>query len=47
MLCGGLRKDGRRAGISLPIDVEVGVGVSDRPMSFSDGFTSGMVSLLV
>jgi hypothetical protein len=47
MLCGGLRRDGRKVAISLPIDVEAGVGVAERLLSFSGDFASGVQSLLV
>jgi hypothetical protein len=47
MLCGGLRRDGRKVDISLPIDAEVGVGVAERLPSFSGDFASGVQSLLV
>jgi hypothetical protein len=47
MLCGGLRRDGRNVGISRPIDVELGVGVAERLLSFSGDFASGVQSLLV
>ena len=47
MLCGGLRRDGRRVGISRPIDADVGVGVAERLLSFSGDFASVVQSLLV
>jgi len=46
MLCGGLRRDGRKDGISRPIDAELGVGVVERLLSFSGDFASGVQSLL-
>lgn len=47
MLCGGLRRDGRKVGISRPNDAELGVGVAERLVSFSGDFASGVQSLLV
>jgi hypothetical protein len=47
ILCGGLRSDGRKVGISLPIDVEAGVGVAERLLPFSGDFVSGVQSLLI
>jgi hypothetical protein len=47
ILCGGLRRDGRKVGVSLPAVAEVGVGVTERPVSFSGDFASIAKSLLV
>ena len=46
ILCGGLRRDGLKVGISLANDVEAGVGVAERLLSFSGDFASGVQSLL-
>ncbi len=47
ILCGGLLRDGRKVGMSLPIEAEVGVGVAERLFSFSGEFASSVQSLFV
>jgi hypothetical protein len=47
MLCGGLRKDGRRVGVSLPDEARLGVELIEPLMSFSTDFVSVVGSLFV
>ncbi len=47
MLCGSLRRDGRKVGVSLPAGVCVGVGVDERFVSFSGDFASTRANSLL